>query len=197
MDLLDGTVEAAQAFADKVMKSSCFQKNGTPSWMGQHHVRRGGYLPSSDDAVPRKAIVSAGTTGMHAAWASNWVIEHRGRHYPEMKLGRGGDRPSIADPWVILHEIAHLGVHPDKAWHGREFAKLFLTLIKRFLGPEAARTLRQEYSNNRVKYRTPPNLSDEERARRAAAFKERMAQHELVGYRAQLLERYGIDEEES
>jgi putative metallohydrolase (TIGR04338 family) len=58
---------------------------------------------------------------------------------------------------VILHELAHQvtdGRHgPDThAGHGPEFAGYFLSLVRRFLGEEAALKLRLSYQDKGVKY---------------------------------------------
>ena len=68
-------------------------------------------------------------------------------------------------PWVMLHELAHIAVDEIlfnkysgfgeiPAWHGPEFAKEYLALIKRFIGNDEAAALRAEYKSHRVKYRT-------------------------------------------
>lgn len=106
---------------------------------------------------------------------SKWW-KKRCRFYPRIIVGDGrGHRravayhmtlsrnPGIALPlwsrkeWVILHELAHhlvYGHHPNgSAAHGREFAKEFLALVRRWLGPEEAKALKAAFKANRVKSR--------------------------------------------
>lgn len=79
-------------------------------------------------------------------------------YYDEVKVkdGRGrrsacGRMYSISLPvWardrgVILHELAHSAMarkHPRAATHGPEFCKIFLMLVKRWLGDDAKRELK-------------------------------------------------------
>jgi putative metallohydrolase (TIGR04338 family) len=56
---------------------------------------------------------------------------------------------------VILHEMAHC-LNDDQrrayAWHGPEFAGLFLGLVHHVLGAEAAAQLRESFRDNKVRY---------------------------------------------
>ena len=60
---------------------------------------------------------------------------------------------------VVLHEIAHglteyeFGISKT-AWHGPEFAKIYVALVQHYMGREAARDLRRGYREHRVKYRS-------------------------------------------
>ena len=60
---------------------------------------------------------------------------------------------------VVLHEIAHgiteyeFGVNKT-AWHGREFAKIFASLVQHYMGTEAGQELRTSYRKHRVKWRS-------------------------------------------
>ncbi len=169
--LLDGSVAAAQRFADRVTGSAWWRRCAQPTWKGDG---RGPWF--GRPAVPARILVSAGRSTMAGAWASDWPERRRGRWYPVIRLGMAARRqrpPAIADPWVILHEIAHHGTPDGVAAHGREFARLYLGLVRRFLGPEHARALREEYAARRVRYRQPPTLTLEQRAERAA----RLATH--------------------
>lgn len=122
-------------------------------------------------------------------------------------------------PWAraedtILHEIAH-ALTPSRsratsaapAAHGPEFAAILLTLVRYQIGTEAARTLRESYSQHGVKYRSGlwavpeptkpvvPRIQQQQAASRIAA-KRRQAETEaqrqerdrhqrrLVGYSA-------------
>lgn len=102
--------------------------------------------------------------------ASKWFA----KHYPyyhnigiEVKDGRccrfarGSTRGYIIMPrWsrfqlVILHEIAHVVTHCSVAFHGREFAKVFLNLVKHFMGTAAYVELKASFKKHRVKYSAP------------------------------------------
>ena len=60
---------------------------------------------------------------------------------------------------IVLHEIAHglteykFGVNKC-AWHGREFANIFASLIQHYMGSEAGRKLRAGYREHHVKWRS-------------------------------------------
>jgi putative metallohydrolase (TIGR04338 family) len=60
---------------------------------------------------------------------------------------------------VILHEICHHLTDPNGNWemtvapHGREFCSSLVALVKRWMGNETAKKLREAYRNNRVKTR--------------------------------------------
>lgn len=58
-------------------------------------------------------------------------------------------------PIVILHELAHTIVllDPKQTDHGRKFAKVFLGLVRRFMGTDAAKQLREAYRKNKVYWR--------------------------------------------
>lgn len=149
---LDGTLKAAQAYADRITRSSWWRKNCPPSWMGDERQHR--YLLDCSKP-PRRIIVEEGRGA--GAWASgDWVALYRGKHHPVIRLGnkvRGENHhPPIQDPWVILHEIAHVAT-PDDNGHGREFARFYLLLVRRWLGQEAAAGLREAYAAEGVKYR--------------------------------------------
>lgn len=171
---LNGTLAAAQAFTDRVTRSTWWGRHAQPSWKGDRATGWG-----MRPAVPTRILVGSGRATMAGAWASDWVERHRGRWYAVIRLGTAPrrDRPAaIADPWVILHEIAHHGTPLGAAAHGRDFARLYLGLVARFLGPDHARALRHEYTGHRVRYRKRPTLTDEQRADRAA----RLATHRLA-----------------
>ena len=52
----------------------------------------------------------------------------------------------------ILHEIAHVVMPGNTPAHGREFAKILLQLVARWMGNEAAQELRAAYRQRGVKY---------------------------------------------
>src|SRR5262245_5808701 len=100
-------------------------------------------------------------------WATN-------EHISYLKLPRWS-----RNRLIILHEIAH-GVTRQKhgrlvAGHGREYAAIYLDLVRHFLGAEAGAELRAAFKGKRVKHRPKRVLSPEqlevmrERGRQLAA----------------------------
>jgi hypothetical protein len=158
---LDGTVKTAQAYVDRITRSAWWRKNCPPSWMGDE-IRERMLLDRS--APPRRIILHETRGG--GAYAGYYVEKYRGKYHPVIRLGnkaRGvgladhaSHYPPIQDPWVILHEIAHImccSADNGERGHGREFARFFLMLVRRWLGPDAARALREAYAAEKVKYR--------------------------------------------
>lgn len=98
--------------------------------------------------------------------ASRWVAA-RWKNRIEVRPGYG-HRSATADPtsqiiqlpvWarhhaVILHEMAHCLNTGSRAyaWHGPEFAGLFLSLVHHVMGADAATKLRESFKANRVRY---------------------------------------------
>ena len=120
-------------------------------------------LGESFEQVVRKILVSEGR-GVRAWAGTGYVVKHRGRFYPQIRLGikvgtgRPGwsDHPAIAEPWVILHEVAHILAtcrDENENGHGRVFRTAYLDLVRRWLGPEHARALREGYKAEGLTYR--------------------------------------------
>jgi putative metallohydrolase (TIGR04338 family) len=95
---------------------------------------------------------------------SRWFINRFGRKTIRVRDGRGttiarsyGGEINIPrwarHPMVILHEMAH-EANPYRPAHGREYAKVFLALVTRFVGKEAGAELRELFRENRVKFVT-------------------------------------------
>ena len=99
---------------------------------------------------------------------SHYWKKRQGSPYIDVRDGRGRssacafDKQTIALPkWarkdvIILHELAHTLVnfsYHRVAPHGREFAKEYLGLIKRFIGKESYSLLKESYKKNHVHYR--------------------------------------------
>lgn len=98
--------------------------------------------------------------------ASRWAAA-RWKNRIEVRPGYG-HRSATADPvsqiiqlpvWarhhaVILHEMAHCLNTGSRtyAWHGPEFAGLFLSLVHHVMGAESASKLRESFKANRVRY---------------------------------------------
>ncbi|KKL06307.1 hypothetical protein LCGC14_2597340 [marine sediment metagenome] len=72
------------------------------------------------------------------------------------------------DEWVLIHELAHvlqrsvrdeysdrLGIPAfigDTRGHGRSFCRIYLAMVRRFIGVEAYNALRLSFKHNNVKY---------------------------------------------
>jgi len=152
--LLDGSAATAQAYVDRITRSAWWARTCPPSWMGDETGAGSGTFDTSRS--PRRVIVTA--HGSHVAGHAKPVLKrHRGRWQPSIGLGRAEcapGRPAIADPWVILHELAHvmcLGVGDNG--HGRVFAGTYLALVRRWLGAEAGRALRAAYQAEGMPWR--------------------------------------------
>lgn len=77
---------------------------------------------------------------------------------------------SLRSRWVVLHELSHVIVqrtfHPEPAWHGWEFADVYLQLVWCVLGKEAHNGLRDAFRANGVRYKAPRarrQLTEEQR----------------------------------
>ncbi len=86
--------------------------------------------------------------------------------YPLIEVGDGRRRRKAGGGWgeinmprwsrfklVILHEMAH-AVHTYQPWHGREFCKIYLAMVKKWIGKEAYAGLKLAFDEHGVKYRT-------------------------------------------
>lgn len=66
---------------------------------------------------------------------------------------------SMRNEYVTLHELAHIIIwdhQKEHRWtdHGPEFAKVFLMLVRRFLGKSSEKTLKDAFKEHRVDCRT-------------------------------------------
>lgn len=151
--LLDGTHKAAQSYVDRITRSAWWRRTCPPSWLGDSSDNR--WIDAS--APPSRVIVKppfGRSVGGHAG--TKELRKYRGKWYPHIGLGTAEctpGRPAIADPWVILHELAHIMSAETDNGHGREFARYLMLLVRRWLGPDAAAALRAAYAQERVKYR--------------------------------------------
>lgn len=57
--------------------------------------------------------------------------------------------------WLVLHEIAHVLTPQDAAWHDREFAHIYLHLVKLFYGKEMQYKFKAAMKNSKYKYSKP------------------------------------------
>ncbi len=55
---------------------------------------------------------------------------------------------------IVLHEVAHVVQPSCTAWHGREFCKIYLALVKKWIGREAYDALKAAFKEHGVKYVT-------------------------------------------
>lgn len=156
---LDGTLRAAQAYVDRITRSAWWRRECPPSWRGDQRHR----WPLDESQPPRKILVTEGR-GKNAWAGTGCVVKHRGRYYPRVRLGTkegvgarpGWVHPPISEPWIILHEVAHILAacrDEEEHGHGRVFRTAFLDLVRRWLGPDAARALREGYKAEGLTYR--------------------------------------------
>lgn len=97
-----------------------------------------------------------------AAWFQRrWgVARLRVKHKVHGKATGGYGRVTLP-PWArneatILHEIAHGLVPGACAWHGPEFAAIYLTLVKHTMGAESYANLRASMRERRVRVAALP-----------------------------------------
>lgn len=154
---LPGDLAAAQAYVDRITRSVWWRRTCPPSWLGDHCDSR--HLV--DDSQPPRRVIVVAHRGI-AGYARHALFRHRGRWYPQIRLGTRdavhNELPALADPWVILHELAHimcLGDGTDRG-HGRGFARRMLQLVRRWLGADSAAVLAEEYRRENVKSRARP-----------------------------------------
>lgn len=82
---------------------------------------------------------------------NNRVFARGGGAYKPNRIGRIKIPDWACSDWVILHELAHCcQEHPEG--HGRNFCYIFLLLVEKFMGKEAARDLKTQYAKFDVKH---------------------------------------------
>jgi putative metallohydrolase (TIGR04338 family) len=88
--------------------------------------------------------------GRGTTWAKAW---------DPYTTDKGEDRPATIslprwarDPVVVLHELSHILTPDTEAAHGPAYCANYLTLVKRFIGEEAHRTLRDSFKEHKVKW---------------------------------------------
>jgi hypothetical protein len=151
---LDGTVDAAQVYVDRI--------TGSAWWRDRCELvtRPGGTarLPVIGvDVLPGR------NGGGYALWRLRRVhpnprIGQPGGLVAQIRLGRGlvHGCPAIADPWVILHELAHvLALAAGHRGHGSPFVHYYLAIVRRYLGPESAAALRAACLDEGIRPRRP------------------------------------------
>ena len=155
---LDGTLKGAQAYVDRITRSAWWGRTCRPSVLGQ--VER--YCLNRE--VPERIMVRESRGGRGSA--SYGRHEYRTKWLPQITLGvkRGDDLDwvdgwtrAIEDPYVVLHEVAHImaACHGGENGHGRVFRWHMVGLVRRWLGPDHARALTQGYEAEGLKWRKP------------------------------------------
>lgn len=146
---LDGTLAGAQAYVDRIIRSAWWKRTCPlygDSWNGR-------YWP-----ITRVNVLKGRQGGGLAFYGVRVRTDRRREVEATIRLGHGDLHgcPAIADPWVILHELAHIMAARDgHRGHGRGFARYFLLTVERWLGSDAAKALRAAYAAEGVKYRAP------------------------------------------
>lgn len=104
-------------------------------WFQRHHPRARMYLVEDGRGRRHAAGSSRGTTCLM------WLPRH------------------ARSEKTVLHELAHgltnLKHGHGTAWHGHEFARIYLDLVRHYAGKEAADQLRAGYKKHRVRYNPP------------------------------------------
>lgn len=105
-----------------------------------------------------------------------WFVRHFGAHAIEVLDGRGlrpatvargGDgsitiRRRVRCRWVVLHELTHCLVSPARhEGHGPEFVRVYLSLVRHFLGRQARRNLKaaMRAEGVRMQHRRPRRVT--------------------------------------
>jgi hypothetical protein len=171
VELLDGTEKAAQIYVDRITRSSWWARTCPPSWMGDPAWQKEGKQFLVSPQPPKRVWVFAKRG--HGAHANVGTVRRKPGYRdraPHIHLGSSeivlAHAPDWAvpmkQPWVILHELAHIMAtchnhahSTTENGHGRIFAYYYMLLVRRWLGADAARALREAYAVERVKYRLP------------------------------------------
>jgi hypothetical protein len=150
---LDGTVDAAQRYVDRIT-GSAWWRNRCPlvTWYSRE-------LP-----VVGVDVLQGRQGGGYAVWQLRRVypnpkIGQPGGLVARIRLGRGVIHgvEAIADPWVILHELAHvLALAAGHRGHGGPFAYYYLAIVRRYLGVQPAAALRAACEAEGLRPRRPP-----------------------------------------
>jgi putative metallohydrolase (TIGR04338 family) len=86
--------------------------------------------------------------GTRFALAYDGSMVLRGEFYPaSINLPRWA-----RDPIVVLHELTHLLSPANEAAHGPTYCRNYLAVVKRFLGEEKHRQLKDSFKENGVKW---------------------------------------------
>lgn len=94
-------------------------------------------------------------------WEAGSVVVGSGKRFRKA-VARGTGQIELPiwarNEWTILHELAHClttAKFKNVADHGREFCSVYIKLVKRFLGPQWAKKLKDSFREHRVKSTLP------------------------------------------
>ena len=118
-------------------------------------ITKSRYVQNKYPRVPEKVDVIAKRSG-------GWSFANSSRNY--IKLSKYGQRN-----WIVIHEVAHIvskrtyGIHI--AGHGWQFAKVYLDLVRHFMGKDAHAALKESFKSHRVRTRQKKKriLTDEQK----------------------------------
>lgn len=125
-------------------------------------------ISSMADAPKDFATMLAIDEYVETVRTSKWLAVHypRGAMAPVRLVGGRGcnateSRIMLAKwgyvKWIVLHELAHVVTDRHHRYeklpgHGREFARVYLALVRRWMGVAEYEKLRREFKLHRVKY---------------------------------------------
>lgn len=150
---LDGKLLSAQKFVDKVTKSNWWDVNCPDSWMGTHSGEE--YHEAAGVHRPPRRILTGKIPGTTSMAYTTRMFPYKEKFYPRVELCTEELNPGklgIEDPWVILHEVAHImAVGNGDIGHGHWFNTHYLSLVKRWLSGSHADLLQEGYRLFNVK----------------------------------------------
>jgi len=121
------TVEEMQAWVDKIVRTRWWRVYKLPSASKAKH--RAGRLISYGKITVKD--------GRARRSASGWRGSIKMPKWSRTKL-------------IVLHEVAH-AIQTESPSHGRQYARIYLDLVTRFIGPEAGRQLKAAYVKHHVR----------------------------------------------
>lgn len=169
-DTLDGSLAAAQAYVDRVTRSAWWQRTCVPHSHLGSTSRVTVRPPYARNVTPPSRIIVEQHRGASGIAHTASRVEHRGKWYPRIRLGVQDSRDgwvsgwigASKDPYVILHEVAHIMAACDEECgergHGRWFRYYLVLLVARWMGPEHARALKAGYEAEGLKWRKPSRV---------------------------------------
>lgn len=131
---LEGTRRAAQTYVDGITRSSWWKQNCEPSRIGNKKLM-----------VPTRVLVVE-DPDMYGAGTYDHLFRFEGKLCPRIDLGHTivyGSLRAIEDPWVILHELAHIWDADTPGYHSPSFCYAYHKLVSRYLGEDPAEALKQ------------------------------------------------------